>query len=156
MRRAKSQAAKPAIAGASIALRWVWDRSAAERLGAQGAAPGAIEGRVFDAGRGEYLELARVSVEGTAIETLTDNPLPASYEVRLLSGGGKGEAVLAIDELKDANGFVDALRQEVECNYDRKRFSCPPYVITIVYPYFINTGLFEGFEPRLRFLLPTL
>lgn len=54
------------------------------------------------------------------------------------------------------NGFVDALRQEVECNYDRKRFNRPPYVITNVYPYFINTGLFEGFEPRLRFLLPTL
>lgn len=54
------------------------------------------------------------------------------------------------------NGFVDALRQEVEYNYDRKKFRAPPFVITNIYPYFINTGLFEGFQPRLRFLLPTL
>jgi len=33
---------------------------------------GAIEGRVFDAGRGEYLENALVSLEGSALETLTD------------------------------------------------------------------------------------
>lgn len=39
---------------------------------AQSAATGAIEGRVFDTGRGEYLENARVSIEGTNTETLTD------------------------------------------------------------------------------------
>jgi hypothetical protein len=38
----------------------------------QPAATGSIEGRVFDAGRGEYLENALVSVEGTTLETLTD------------------------------------------------------------------------------------
>lgn len=25
-----------------------------------------------------------------------------------------------------------------------------------MYPYYINTGLFEGYKPRLRFVLPTL
>jgi hypothetical protein len=40
---------------------------------AQPAATGSIEGRVFDAGRGEFLEKARVTVEGTAAETLTDS-----------------------------------------------------------------------------------
>lgn len=39
---------------------------------AQPAAPGAIEGRVFDASRGEYLENARVTVEGSNTEALTD------------------------------------------------------------------------------------
>jgi len=34
--------------------------------------PGSIEGRVFDAGRNEYLEKARVTLEGTNQETLTD------------------------------------------------------------------------------------
>ncbi len=40
--------------------------------GAQTAATGAIEGRVFDPRRGEFLENARVSVEGTALQALTN------------------------------------------------------------------------------------
>jgi hypothetical protein len=40
-------------------------------LRAQGAT-GSIEGRVFDPGRGEYLEKARVTAEGTREEALTD------------------------------------------------------------------------------------
>lgn len=41
-------------------------------LAAQTAAPGNIEGRVFDAGRAEYLEKARLTIEGTSLETFTD------------------------------------------------------------------------------------
>ena len=37
----------------------------------RGAGPGTIEGRVFNPASGEYLEKARVSIEGTALETLT-------------------------------------------------------------------------------------
>ena len=44
----------------------------AGRAAAQTAATGTIEGRVFDSVRGEYLEKARVTVEGTRLETLTD------------------------------------------------------------------------------------
>ncbi|MBI5688541.1 MAG: TonB-dependent receptor [Verrucomicrobia bacterium] len=39
---------------------------------AQPATTGTIEGRVFDSGRGEYLEKARLVLEGTALETLTE------------------------------------------------------------------------------------
>jgi len=39
---------------------------------AQPAAPGAIEGRVFDEGRGEYLERARLVVEGTRLEAFSE------------------------------------------------------------------------------------
>ncbi len=39
---------------------------------AQTAAGGGIEGRVFGAAHGGYLENARVAIEGTALETLTD------------------------------------------------------------------------------------
>ena len=39
---------------------------------AQTTATGSIEGRVFDSSRGEYLEKALVSIEGTRLETLTD------------------------------------------------------------------------------------
>lgn len=39
---------------------------------AQGAATGTIEGRVFDARRGEYVEKARITIEGTRLETLTN------------------------------------------------------------------------------------
>lgn len=39
---------------------------------AQAANTGSIEGRVFDAARGEYLENARITVEGTSIEAFTD------------------------------------------------------------------------------------
>jgi TonB-dependent receptor len=41
-------------------------------LNAQPAQRGAIEGRVFDADRGEYLENARITIEGTNAEVLTD------------------------------------------------------------------------------------
>ncbi|MFM8619241.1 MAG: carboxypeptidase regulatory-like domain-containing protein, partial [Opitutaceae bacterium] len=40
-------------------------------LPAQSAGTGAIEGRGFDAGRGEYLEKALISVEGTRLEVLS-------------------------------------------------------------------------------------
>lgn len=45
-------------------------------------------------------------------------------------------------------GFADSLRQELGWN--------SAVSLTNFYPYFINTGLFEGFKPKLRFILPTL
>jgi hypothetical protein len=42
-------------------------------LHAQSGATGTIEGRVFDAGRGEYLDKALVTLDGTKNETLTDS-----------------------------------------------------------------------------------
>ena len=42
-------------------------------LPAQSVAAGTIEGRVFDTGRGEYLENARITIEGTTTEALTDS-----------------------------------------------------------------------------------
>ena len=45
-------------------------------------------------------------------------------------------------------GFADALRQEL--GFDT------PIALTNFYPYYINTGLFEGFKPKLGFFLPTL
>jgi iron complex outermembrane recepter protein len=45
----------------------------ASRVSAQVAGTGTIEGRVFDQRRGEYLEKARIRVEGTAQEVLTDS-----------------------------------------------------------------------------------
>ena len=41
-------------------------------ISAQPAGTGILEGRVFDQGRGEYLEKAQVTIEGTRLETLTD------------------------------------------------------------------------------------
>jgi iron complex outermembrane receptor protein len=40
---------------------------------AQTPSTGTIEGRVLNAGTGEYLELARITVEGTSLETFTDS-----------------------------------------------------------------------------------
>ena len=40
---------------------------------AQAVNTGTLEGRVFDAGRGEFLENARVTIEGTTLETFTDS-----------------------------------------------------------------------------------
>lgn len=40
---------------------------------ARAQSTGTIEGRVFNPGTGEYLERARVSLEGTTVETFTDN-----------------------------------------------------------------------------------
>ena len=47
------------------------------------------------------------------------------------------------------NGFTGSLREEL-------KMSGLPINMTIFYPYFINTGLFEGFQPRLRYIVPTL
>jgi|Transcript_26831 short-subunit dehydrogenase len=46
-------------------------------------------------------------------------------------------------------GFTEALRQELE-------FKGSPVKMTNFYPYYIDTGLFEGFSPTMRFILPTL
>ena len=46
------------------------------------------------------------------------------------------------------NGFMDALRQELLYK--------PQIVLTNFYPWYINTGLFEGFKPLLAYVLPTL
>lgn len=45
-------------------------------------------------------------------------------------------------------GFTDALRQELGSNTQ--------IALTNFYPYYINTGLFEGFKPILGSFLPTL
>src|SRR2546423_1420032 len=39
----------------------------------QVAATGSIEGRVYDSSRGGYLQNARITVEGTTLETFTDD-----------------------------------------------------------------------------------
>ena len=46
-------------------------------------------------------------------------------------------------------GVMDALRQEMEV-------SKSPVNLTNFYPFYINTGLFEGFKPLLGFILPML
>ena len=52
-----------------LLVAWVIARASAN---AQPAASGSMVGRVFDAGRGEYLENARVTIEGSNTEALTD------------------------------------------------------------------------------------
>lgn len=47
------------------------------------------------------------------------------------------------------NGFCDALRQELIMQGS-------PVKMTNFYPYYIDTGLFEGFSPTLGWILPTL
>lgn len=47
------------------------------------------------------------------------------------------------------NGFLDALRQELNTEM-------PHVSLTTFYPYYINTGLFAGFKPKLAFIIPTL
>lgn len=47
------------------------------------------------------------------------------------------------------NGCLDALRQELNSEM-------PHVSLTTFYPYYINTGLFAGFKPKLAFIIPTL
>src|SRR3954462_3711845 len=59
-----------------LARRSLWIAAffgCAVSLLAQSVGTGTIEGRVFDAGRGEFLEKARVTVEGTTQEAFTDS-----------------------------------------------------------------------------------
>ena len=46
-------------------------------------------------------------------------------------------------------GFVSALRFEIDAYKN-------PVKMTNFYPYYIDTGLFEGFKPKMRFIVPTL
>ena len=45
-------------------------------------------------------------------------------------------------------GFVDALRQEL--------LGSPQIAMTNFYPYYINTGMFKGFNPLMDKVVPTL
>src|SRR5512140_3819203 len=56
-----------------VALATLGFAGTAGALFAQASTTGSIEGRVYDAGRGEYLENARVTVEGTNLEAFTDS-----------------------------------------------------------------------------------
>ncbi|HUR56594.1 MAG TPA: carboxypeptidase regulatory-like domain-containing protein, partial [Opitutaceae bacterium] len=58
----------------SVLARFVFLFTAAFGISAALAQPatGVIEGRVFDSGRGEYLEKARLTIEGTSQQTFTD------------------------------------------------------------------------------------
>ena len=47
------------------------------------------------------------------------------------------------------SGFTNALRQELLYKHSAVKF-------TNFYPYYIDTGLFEGFKPTLSWILPTL
>ncbi|MBI4622326.1 MAG: TonB-dependent receptor plug domain-containing protein, partial [Verrucomicrobia bacterium] len=47
--------------------------SAAVPGGTANAGTGSIQGRVFNTGNGEYVEKARISIEGAGLETFTDN-----------------------------------------------------------------------------------
>lgn len=58
---------------------------------AQGAATGSVQGRVLNAGSGKYLGKARVTVEGTAIETFTND-----FGEYLLEGIPAGEVKLKV------------------------------------------------------------
>ena len=73
---------------------------------AQGAATGTIEGRVFDAGRGEYLERARLVIEGTSQETFTEagGPYDATVAKRL------HDEVLATGNTRDPADAYRAFR----------------------------------------------
>ena len=60
----------------SIFARWLAVLAAtvlAATVAAQNPATGSIEGRVFDAGRGGYLERARLTLEGTTQEAFSDS-----------------------------------------------------------------------------------
>ena len=46
-------------------------------------------------------------------------------------------------------GFMDALRQELIHRGVKVH-------MTNFYPYFINTGMLDGFKPKMRFILKTL
>ena len=79
----------PSLPPFLIALRFWLAMAAgltgAVRLGAQSAATGTIEGRVFDPRRGEYVEKARITVEGTKLEVLTDST--GSYRLANVPAG---------------------------------------------------------------------
>lgn len=73
-RRSRPHRVRFRLLARSLGLAWLLLGlfSGGTGLSAPPAATGVIEGRVFDAGRGEFLENALVGIEGTSLETLTD------------------------------------------------------------------------------------
>ena len=60
------------ISAARLWLGALWALALVAFASAQSAPTGSIEGRVFDTRRAQYLEMARVTVEGSKQETFTD------------------------------------------------------------------------------------
>jgi TonB-dependent receptor len=65
--------ASPFAGSFTLVCRFAFALLASASAGlAQGSSTGTIEGRVFNPGTGEFIENARITIEGTSLETFTD------------------------------------------------------------------------------------
>ena len=88
------------------------------------AGRGTIEGRVFNPATGEYLENARVTVEGTALETLTDNLGQYSF-ANVPAGAAKVKRFLHRPRRANRVGQRHR-RQTVQQDFNLERFEQKP------------------------------
>jgi iron complex outermembrane recepter protein len=93
-------------------------------LRAADAATGAIEGRVFNPATGEYLEKARVSIEGTGLETLTDEL--GQYYFGNVPAGSAQVKVFYTGLTPQTAAVAVSAGQVAQRDFELARFGTPP------------------------------
>jgi hypothetical protein len=91
---------------------------------AQSAAAGTIEGRVYNPGTGEYLELARISVEGTSLETLTD--ASGQYRLTNVPAGLANVRAFRTGVVSQTRPVTVAAGQTAQLNFDLSGYQAAP------------------------------
>ena len=77
---------------------------------------GSIEGRVFNPATGEYLELARITVEGTMLEALTD--ASGQYRLTNVPAGPARVRAFRTGVVSQTQSITVAAGQTVPLNFD--------------------------------------
>jgi TonB-dependent receptor len=91
---------------------------------AQVIGTGSIEGRVFNPATGEYLELARITVEGTMLEALTD--ASGQYRLTNVPAGPARVRAFRTGVVSQTQSITVAAGQTVPLNFDLSGFQAVP------------------------------
>jgi iron complex outermembrane receptor protein len=93
-------------------------------LRAQNVTVGTIEGRVFNPGTGEYLENARITIEGTTLETFTDSS--GQYRLTNVPAGVARVKAFRTGVVAQTQPVTLAAGQTAQQNFDLSGFQPPP------------------------------
>ena len=108
-------------------------RAAETPASAAANATGMIEGRVFNPGTGEYLEFARITVEGTSLETFTDSA--GEFRLTNVPAGAAKVTAFRTGVLPQSQTVTvaagSAVRQNFELSYFRPRATAGDGVVKL-------------------------
>ena len=109
------------VAGLRVALLSFLIAAAAP---AQSVSTGAIEGRAFNPATGENLELARITVEGTSLETFSD--ADGQYRLANVPAGAARVRAFRTGVVTQTHAVTVATGQIATLNFELAAFSARP------------------------------